>query len=422
VRLARARDAVAAEAARVEREVEPAESLDHCIDRGSGHAGKQQILLPGDARLGAEGLEQVTECDEPLAAQEADVHRNADTRKPVRLLADAEVVVGLDGDRRQGEGRQRVAEPLLDLRADALGAEGVDHELHARLDARDAPPEIVAPGVEDGAEHGNRLVGPDEHAEVAGDPRHRRQTAADEDAEAGLSVAEDPDERDAVDLGRVAPGGAGRDRDLVLAREVDVLRVAGEEPVRLLEDGRHVEQLVGVAAGRRAARDRADRVAAAAEAGEPRCVQPGEHLRQRGQPQVMELDVLARRQLGLTLPVVEREAPDGPELRSGQPPGGELDPQHEGPDLRLVVVEAPPLEPDDILLCDVGVAGRDQRGQLLEHPERPLLALEALDRVPLEHELERGCLGLGSSDVDAHPPPLGCPDIGCHHRKRSRQS
>ena len=38
------------------------------------------------------------------------------------------------------------------------------------------------------------------------------------------------------------------------------------------------------------------------------------------------------------------------------------------------------------------VARRDQRRQLAEDPERALLALEALDRVPLEDQLEAGGL------------------------------
>ena len=68
-------------------------------------------------------------------------------------------------------------------------------------------------------------------------------------------------------------------------------------------------------------------------------------------------------------------------------PGGHLHAEHERADLRLVVVEAPPLEPDDVLLGHALVAGRDQRGQLLANPERRLLLLQPLDGVALEHEL-----------------------------------
>ena len=85
---------------------------------------------------------------------------------------------------------------------------------------------------------GKRLVDPDEDAEVAGEPRHRREAAADEHAEAGLPVADRADERDAVDLRRVAAVRAGGDGDLVLARQVGVVGVAVEERRHGLGDRR----------------------------------------------------------------------------------------------------------------------------------------------------------------------------------------
>src|SRR5262249_33207755 len=67
-----------------------------------------------------------------------------------------------------------------------------------------------------------------------------------------------------------------------------------------------------------------------------------------------------------------------------------LDPQHERPDLGLVVVQPPPLQADDVLLGDLLVAGGDQRRQLVADAERGLLLLDALDRVALEDELPVG--------------------------------
>jgi hypothetical protein len=55
------------------------------------------------------------------------------------------------------------------------------------------------------------------------------------------------------------------------------------------------------------------------------------------------------------------------------------------------VVEAPPLQPDDVLLVDALVAGRDQRGQLVEDPEWAPVPLDPLDRVPLVDELPVRC-------------------------------
>src|SRR5437762_8056983 len=86
------------------------------------------------------------------------------------------------------------------------------------------------------------------------DARHRRKPAADEDAEAVAAVVvNDADERDAVDLGRVAAVGAGRDRVLVLARQVRPVGIAVEEVGRRLDDGRGVEELVARDALHRAA-------------------------------------------------------------------------------------------------------------------------------------------------------------------------
>ena len=124
---------------------------------------------------------------------------------------------------------QRVAEAALDLRAHALGPEVVDHELEPGLDAGEAVAQVFLPRVEERAQDRQRLVDRDEDAELACEPRHGRQAAADEDREAGLAVPHDADERDAVDLGRVAAVRAGGDRDLVLARQVGVVRVAVEE-------------------------------------------------------------------------------------------------------------------------------------------------------------------------------------------------
>ena len=141
--------------------------------------------------------------------------------------------------------------------------------------------------------------------------------------------------------------------------------------------------------GEGAARDVAHGVAAGARGRQAGGVEAREDVRQRREPEVVELDRLPRAELARVGAVLDGELADGAQLVRLDAPGRELDPEHERADLRLVVVEAPPLEPDDVLLRDVRVARRDQRRQLAEHPERALLALEALDGVPLEDELER---------------------------------
>ena len=98
----------------------------------------------------------------------------------------------------------------------------------------------------DRAEDLVRLLLRDEDAHVARDPRHRREPAADEHGEAFAAVVDRADQRDAVDLGRVAAIGAGRDRVLVLARQVRPSRGCRRRGRRQLRrrSGVAVEELV----------------------------------------------------------------------------------------------------------------------------------------------------------------------------------
>ena len=206
--------------------------------------GEDEVLLPRHAHVPAELRRELRDRDHLLAGDQADLHRDADRDEALLLLRLNADVVGHRRRRVELEVGERVAEPPLDLGAHALRPEIVDHELDPRLHARDAVLQVFLPGVEQRAQHGQGLVDADEDAEVAGEPGHRREAAADEDAEAGLTVPDRADEGDAVDLRRVAAVRAGGDRDLVLARQVGVVRVAVEELRHRLGDRRDVEELV----------------------------------------------------------------------------------------------------------------------------------------------------------------------------------
>ena len=203
---------------------------------------QDEVLLAGDPHL----VPELAERDQLVAGDEPEVHRHADVGAAVALLVHAEVVARRRG-RRELEVVERAAEPLLDPFAHAFGPEVVDHELQPRLDAGDAVAEVVPPDVEDRREHGHRVVLRDPDPELAGDPRHRGEPAADQHAEPLLALAERADEADAVDLGRRAAVRARRDRDLVLPREVRVVGVAVEARRRLCR---------APASGRRARRGR----------------------------------------------------------------------------------------------------------------------------------------------------------------------
>ena len=104
-------------------------------------------------------------------------------------------------------------------------------------------------------------------------------------------------------------------------------------------------------------------------------------------------------------------------------PGRHLHAQHERADLRLVVVEAPPLEADDVLLGHALVAGGDQRGQLVADPERRLLLLEPLDGVALEDELPvdgRSFLGRSHRATDLPRSGGTAMPHGCHPGTQAR--
>src|SRR3990172_5534484 len=123
--------------------------------------------------------------------------------------------------------------------------------------------------------------------------RYRREAAADANTKSFDAVLDHADERDSVDLRRVAAVRARRDLDLVLARQIRVLGIAVEELRRLVDDRQGIEQLVGAQAGNRAAGDVADGVAAPAGRGQPGGVKHVEHVRQRTQLEPVQLDVLA---------------------------------------------------------------------------------------------------------------------------------
>ena len=181
----------------------------------------------------------------------------------------------------------------------------------------------------------------------------------------------------------------------MLPRQVRPRRIAVELVRRRVDDGRRVEELVVRDAREGAAGDVADGVAAAAGARDACRLEVGEHVRELGELEPVQLDALPRRQLGVAAAVPVGDLADRMQLAGAEDPTRDLHAQHERPDLRLVVVEAPPLEADDVLLRDALVALRDQRRQLLADAERRLVALQALDRVALVDELPVGRRLLG---------------------------
>jgi hypothetical protein len=144
--------------------------------------------------------------------------------------------------------------------------------------------EVDSPDVEDRLGDRDRVLGRDEDAEMLRDARRRGEPAADAHREPeplGPVVGHlaGADEVDAVDLGRVALVGARRHRDLVLARQVEVLLVGDEVVDQLARYGRQSNSSVASRPATGAAGHVADGVAAAALRGQPTLASGREDLR-----------------------------------------------------------------------------------------------------------------------------------------------
>jgi hypothetical protein len=185
---------------------------------------------------------------------------------------------------------------------------------------------------------------------------------------------------------------AGRDRDLVLARQVEVLGIAVEEVGCLLEDGRRVERFIREDSLQGTAGDIAHGIAASPRCGESGLGQVGQDVGHVRQTDEVELDVLASGELREALAVLDGNLADRPQALGWEEPAGNLDAEHEAPHLRLVVVHAVPLQPDDVLLGDVEVMLPAERIELVEDEDWGLLLFHPLDGVAFE-DLFPGRLG-----------------------------
>ena len=134
---------------------------------------------------------------------------------------------------------------------------------------------------------------------MARQARRRGLPAADANRETIAAVSGYTDQRDAIDLGRVALRGTGRDGDLVLARQVRVLAVAIKERRRLGDHAGCVEQFRAIHSGDRASGDIAHHVAASVHRGQAGALQEVVDLGKAVEPDIVELDILARGQFAL---------------------------------------------------------------------------------------------------------------------------
>ena len=225
-------------------------------------------------------LGQIGDGDHLVARDEAEVHRHADVARARLLLrVHAEVVGERPGGGSAKSSSVRPSRASTRSRMPS-GPIVVDHELEARLDAGDAvarsslQASISARSTSTASSLGTKtprsraMRGTEESPPPTSTPKPSRPSWS-----APTSAMQ-------LISGALQRCGAGRDRELVLARQVRVVGVAVEELGRLVDDRRGVEQLVGVEALHRAAGDVAHGVAAAARGREPGRVELGEDLGQ----------------------------------------------------------------------------------------------------------------------------------------------
>ena len=199
------------------------------------------------------------------------------------------------------------------------------------------------------------VVEADELVQRGGDARHDRRAAADADLDAADAVALAGEEGDVVDAGQRAVGSRRAvERRLDLARHHLRRRVAHEVAHVGAGVRREVEELVVGDAGPRVAGDVADGVAAALARGQAGVRQLADRLGGVGQRDVVQLDVLARRDV----PLVQRhvlldDVGEGVELLGRDAAPRELDADHLHGGLALAVDALLEAELDELRLLDV---------------------------------------------------------------------
>ena len=174
---------VAAHRVDVEREADLAELGHGLVDLALRDAGDDEVLLARQPDVAAEALGQVGDRDHLVAGDEAEVDGNADVREALLLLrVDADVVRRLDRDRRQREVLELPAEPPSTRSRMPSGPMSSTMNFSRAFTRETRYLRSSDQTSSDRAQDLDRVLLRDEDAQVARDPRHRREPAADEDA------------------------------------------------------------------------------------------------------------------------------------------------------------------------------------------------------------------------------------------------
>jgi hypothetical protein len=233
---------------------------------------------------------------------------------------------------------------LLDLARELLDAELVHQDLDARL------VDVVAAAVlvvdaEDRLDVAEDIAAMDEVLDGLADERRAAETAADQHLEAGLALLVlDQLQADIVDLDRGAIVVRRGDRDLELAREEREFRMQRGVLADQLRPDPGILDLAGRDAGPLVRRDVAHVVAGGLHRMDADLGEIGECIRQFGELDPVELDVLPRGEMAVAAVVFARDMGERPQLVRCQRAIGNRDAEHVGVQLQINAV----LKPQDL--------------------------------------------------------------------------
>ena len=132
-----------------------------------------------------------------------------------------------------------------------------------------------------------------------------------------------------INFGIRAPDAASSDRHLELARQVVEFGIPRQQLRRFQNQGRSIDNFIGVHSGHRASSYVARDIATSAGRVEADLPEAVKHLRQRFDRDPMQLDILANREIGNSVGVAASEIGDGAKLRRSHHPVRDSEAHHE---------------------------------------------------------------------------------------------
>src|SRR6266851_6452385 len=245
MRIADTSDGGAVEAVGADREPDFADPRENLVEPRARNSGEDKVLAARQPDIAADIRCDRGELTHLLPAHQAEIDRESHVEQSrLRLLMDSHVIALAVRQRQFSEIFEFAFEPLFDQFAERLDAVIVDHELEPRLYARDPVFGRGLPDVDNRAQDGNHFGARDEDSEMARETGRRGLAATDAHGKALPIILARRDQRDAVNLRRVALKGTRRNRNLVLARQIGIIAIPVEKARRFRDMAGHIEQLV----------------------------------------------------------------------------------------------------------------------------------------------------------------------------------